>query len=102
MLDGTPSSQIINEKTLRDVSNAIKNHIEPKIYPEIKIVYLNDRPCAHVKFEGTVVPYYAYGQEDLPMSPQEIKNRYKRKMIVQIYGRIIFQSGMFRRQKMIF
>ena len=84
--DGTPTGQIINEKTLRDVSNAIKNHIEPKIYPEIKIVYLNDRPCVHVKFEGTEVPYYAYGQvkirvadEDLPMSPQEIENRYKRK-----------------------
>lgn len=84
--DGTPIGQIINEKTLRDVSNAIKNHIEPKIYPEIKIVYLNDRPCVHVKFEGSEVPYYAYGQvkirvadEDLPMFPQEIENRYKQK-----------------------
>lgn len=50
--NGTPIGQIINEKTLRNVSNVIKNHMEPKIYLEIKIVYLNDRLCVHVKFEG--------------------------------------------------
>lgn len=42
---GIPIGQIITEKTLRDVSNAIKNHIEPKIYPEIELVHLNDRAC---------------------------------------------------------
>ena len=84
MLDGTLIAQIINEKTLRDVSNAIKNDIELKIYLEIKIVYLNDRHCVHVKFRGSEVPCYAYGQveiivvdEYLQMSSQEIKNRYK-------------------------
>lgn len=84
--DGNPIGQIITEKTLRDVSNAIKNHIEPKIYPEIELVHLNDRSCIHVRFEGTDVPYYAYNQvrirvadEDLPMSPQEIEKRYMAK-----------------------
>ena len=33
--DGTPIGQIVNEKTLRDVSQAIANHIEPQIFPSI-------------------------------------------------------------------
>ena len=31
--DGTPIGQQISEKTLRDISQEIANHIEPRIYP---------------------------------------------------------------------
>ena len=36
--DGTPIGQEISEKTLRDISQAISNHIEPQIFPEIQRV----------------------------------------------------------------
>ncbi len=79
--DGTPIGQVITEESLREVSQKIKNHIEPKIYPEIQKVVLNGRDCIYVKFEGNQVPYFAYGvarirvaDEDLQMSPEEITN----------------------------
>jgi ATP-dependent DNA helicase RecG len=43
------SAKNVNEKTLRDISQTIFNHLEPKIYPEIKleenfIVFFGERP----------------------------------------------------------
>ena len=77
--DGTPIGQNITEETLRDVSRRIKNSIEPRIYPEISKVTLDDKDCIYVRFEGTQVPYFAYGvakirvaDEDLTMSPEQI------------------------------
>jgi ATP-dependent DNA helicase RecG len=60
--DGTPLGMDISEKTLRDVSEAVSNHIEPKFYPEINAVYVGDAHCIHVKFSGNNAPYYAYGR----------------------------------------
>lgn len=77
--DGTPIGQIVTEESLREVSQKIKNNIEPKIYPEISKVVLDGRDCIYVKFSGEQVPYFAYGvakirvaDEDLTMSPEEI------------------------------
>ena len=79
--DGTPIGQVVTEESLREVSQKIKNHIEPKIYPEINKVVLDGRDCIHVRFSGEQVPYFAYGiarmrvaDEDLTMSPEEITN----------------------------
>ncbi len=77
--DGTPIGQVVTEESLRDVSQKIKNFIEPKIYPEINKVVIDGRDCIHVKFEGSQIPYFAYGvakirvaDEDLTMSPNQI------------------------------
>lgn len=79
--DGTPIGQEVTEESLREVSQKIKNFIEPKIYPEINKVVLDGRECIHVKFSGDQVPYFAYNvarirvaDEDLAMSPEEITN----------------------------
>ncbi len=78
--DGTPIGQVVTEETLRDISQKIGNHLEPKIYPEVSKVVLDGRDCIHVKFAGNQVPYFAYGvarirvaDEDLVMSPEELK-----------------------------
>lgn len=77
--DGTVIGQVVTEESLREVSQKIKNFIEPKIYPEINKVVVDGRDCIHVKFEGNQVPYFAYGvakirvaDEDLTMSPEQI------------------------------
>ena len=77
--DGTPIGQIVTEETLREVSQKIGNFIEPKIFPEIKRVFLDGKECVYVKFEGKNVPYFSYGvarirvaDEDLQMSSEEI------------------------------
>ncbi|MDR0999295.1 MAG: putative DNA binding domain-containing protein [Clostridiales bacterium] len=79
--DGTPLGMGISDKTLRDVSDAVSNHIEPKIYPEINSVYIGDTHCIHVKFAGADTPYYAYGRayirvadSDKQMSAAELES----------------------------
>ena len=62
--DGTPVGQQVTEKTLREVSQAISNHIEPQIYPEIKIIQIDGCECIHVRFEGYSVPFL---RMELPM-----------------------------------
>ena len=79
MANGIPVGQIVTEESLREVSQKIKNFIEPKIYPEISKVLLDGRECIYVRFEGDQVPYFAYGvarirvaDEDIIMSPEQI------------------------------
>ena len=71
--DGTPIGQEISEKTLRDISQAISNHIEPQIFPEIQT------ECILVRFEGYNTPYFAYdvarirvADEDKVLAQQEL------------------------------
>ena len=79
--DGVVVGQDVSDKTLRDISTAISNHIEPKIYPHVKEVEFGGKKCIHVSFEGHEVPYFAYGKayirvgtENKLMSAQELKN----------------------------
>ncbi len=79
--DGTPVGQIIGANTLRDVSRAITDHIEPKIFPIVEKVMLNGKECIKVEFEGNNIPYFANGRafirvsdEDKKISQKELKN----------------------------
>ncbi|MEW5936946.1 MAG: ATP-binding protein [Candidatus Thermoplasmatota archaeon] len=78
--DGTVVGQQVGKDTVRDISQAISNHIQPKIYPKIESVTIEGRDCILVEFDGTSVPYYAYGRvymrtadEDKPLSPGGIE-----------------------------
>lgn len=78
--DGKVQGQDVSEKTLRDISQSIQNHIEPQIYPKINMVCIEDKTCIHIIFEGDNIPYYAYGRayiriadEDTVMSPSELE-----------------------------
>ena len=79
---GKPIKQTITEKTLRGISQAIANHIEPKIYPEIQ----QQDGCIKISFEGHEIPYFAYGRayiriadEDKKLSAKELENIILRK-----------------------
>jgi ATP-dependent DNA helicase RecG len=77
---GDVTGQNITEKTLRDVSKAISDNIEPKIYPLIKHIKLKGKSCIKVQFKGTNIPYYAHGRayirvadEDRQLSAKELE-----------------------------
>lgn len=79
--DGSVVGQTVTEQTLRDVSKAISDHIEPKIYPRVFSVNLEGKECIKVEFSGNEIPYYAYGRvymrvadEDKQLSAREIEN----------------------------
>ncbi|MBN1904717.1 MAG: putative DNA binding domain-containing protein [Deltaproteobacteria bacterium] len=69
------------EKTLRDLSQTVAAHIEPKIFPEITLEQLEGKICIKVVFKGKDTPYFAYGKayirvadEDRQLSASELKH----------------------------
>ncbi len=84
--DGMVLGQTVTEKTLRDISQAVSNHMEPQLFPKIELVYLDDKQCIRVEFTGTETPYFAYGRayirvadEDKVMPPAELEDYILRK-----------------------
>jgi ATP-dependent DNA helicase RecG len=69
--DGTIAGLEVSEKTLRDVSQAIAAHIEPKIYPRIARETLGQADCIKVVFEGTDGPYYANGRAYMRVADED-------------------------------
>lgn len=76
--NGDVLGQEINDETLRKVSQAIKNHITPSIFPEITVKTFKDgKQTVYVKFSGDQQPYLAHNvarirqaDEDLVMSQE--------------------------------
>ncbi len=74
--DGKVVGIDVSEKTLRDISQAFTNKIEPRVYPTIEHLVSDDgKSYIKVMFSGTERPYAAEGRyrirsadEDLPMS----------------------------------
>ncbi len=84
--DGRPVGMDVSETTLRKVSQAIAAHIEPKIYPEVSKVILDEKSCIRIRYTGSEKPYYAHGRaymrvadEDRQLSAKEIESIILRK-----------------------
>jgi len=52
----------VTENTIRTVSQAIHEHIEPKIFPKVNKVIIEGKECVLVEFSGENIPYFAYGR----------------------------------------
>ena len=79
--DGTVVGQQVSEKTIRDISKTVADHIEPKIYPVIEQVTVDSKQCIKLQVKGKEYPYYAYGRayirvgdEDRQVSARELEN----------------------------
>lgn len=71
----------VTEKTLRDVSQAIAAHIEPRIYPEVTKEIVSEKTCLRIRAAGQQKPYFAHGRayirvadEDRQMSARELES----------------------------
>ena len=62
--DGIVAGQQVSDKTIRDVSKAIADHVEPRIYPVIEQVMIDGKACIKVQAEGGEHPYYAYNRRN--------------------------------------
>lgn len=71
---------MVSDKTLRDVSQSLAAHIEPRLYPEISAVEVAGKTCLRIQAQGQHRPYFAYGRaylrvadEDRQMSARELE-----------------------------
>lgn len=78
--NGTVTGIDVSDKTLRDLSQAIAAHIEPKIFPKISEITITGKRCIKIEFTGDDTPYFAYGRafmrvadEDRQLSVKQLK-----------------------------
>ncbi len=78
---GKPVGLMVIEKTLREVSQALGAHIDPRLYPEITSVDVAGKTCLRVQATGHQKPYFAHGRayirvadEDRQMSARELES----------------------------
>ena len=64
--DGVPVGVNIGAKTIRDISQGIDAHMEPKIYPEITTELVEGTQCIRVPFSGVDTPYACLWQAIYP------------------------------------
>ncbi|MEA2082024.1 MAG: ATP-binding protein [Elusimicrobiota bacterium] len=79
--DGRVVGQDAGNRTLRDISRAISEKIEPKIYPGIRLLKLDGKVCIKITFKGKNTPYFASGRayirvadENRQMSARALEN----------------------------
>ena len=91
--DGTVVGQQIGDSTLREISQAIANHIKPSVIPTISIDLLDEKNVVKIYVTGNDTPYSAFGKyyirsadEDRELVPAQLKkyindNLYKDKIV---------------------
>jgi len=89
--NGDVLGQVINDETLREVSQAIRNHITPAIFPTIsKKEFLDEdktRAVVCVEFSGNQQPYLAYNIPRIRQSDEDII------MSQELYGEKLLARG---------
>ena len=89
--NGDVIGQEITDKTTREVSRAIGNHLRPVIYPEIKKETYDGRDVVHVRFEGHMPPYTAYNIPRIRVADEDLV------MAQDIYDDMIRSRDDFRK-----
>ncbi len=84
--DGKILGQTIGKTTLKDVTQAVVDNTEPKVYPKVEVRQIEGKDCIVVEAHGKVGPYFAYGrayvrvgESDKAMSPQNLEERFMEK-----------------------
>jgi len=72
----------IGRMTIKDVTQAVVDNTEPKVYPKVETRKIDGKDCIVVEAKGNNGPYFAYGraymrvgESDKAMSPQELEER---------------------------
>jgi len=60
--DGKVIGQDIGRMTIKDVTQAVVDNIEPKIYPKVETREIAGKDCIIIEAQGINKPYYAYGR----------------------------------------
>lgn len=60
--DGKVIGQDIGRMTIKEVTQAVVDNIEPKIYPKVEARKIEGKGCVVVEAHGINSPYFAYGK----------------------------------------
>jgi ATP-dependent DNA helicase RecG len=71
--NGDVVGQQVSEKTLREVSQTIRDRIEPRISPRIERVAIGGQTCVKVVFDGTDTPYSSSNVYFIRVADEDVK-----------------------------
>jgi len=71
--NGEVVGQQVSEKTLREVSQAIRDRIEPRISPQITLEKIEDFDCIKVVFAGSDIPYSSSNVYYIRVADEDVK-----------------------------
>lgn len=69
--NGQATGLTVTDKTMRDLSQSIGAHIEPRIYPKIETQLLSGKTCIRIRFEGQDSPYFAHGRAYMRVADED-------------------------------
>ena len=87
--DGRVVGQDVSETTIRKISQAISENIEPTIYPKVEKLTITGKNCIHVVFQGIEKPYFAYGKAYIRIG-EEDRQLYSREL-----GKFFLQKNQY-------
>ena len=80
--NGKVLGMTIGRMTIKDVTQAVVDNTEPKVYPKVETRKIDGKDCIVIEAKGSNGPYFAYGRAYLRvgesnkgMSPQELEER---------------------------
>ncbi|KXB64289.1 divergent AAA domain protein [Olsenella sp. DNF00959] len=83
--DGTVVGQDVNDKTLRKVSQVIRERVSPSFDLSVDKAVFDGRPCVRVEFSGDNAPYASnkvffirVADEDTKMDPDQVRSVIRR------------------------
>ncbi len=86
--NGDVLGQEINDETLRKVSQAIKNHITPSIFPDITVkTFAEGKQTVYVRFSGDQRPYLAYNVARIRQADEDVV------MSQEMYSEMLLNRG---------
>lgn len=92
--NGDILGQQIGDRTLRDISQGIANHLKPQVIPTISHELMDEKDVIKIYVEGSESPYSAYGRyyirsadEDRELSPEQLRRLMFRKNEVDIISK---------------
>lgn len=78
--NGDIIGQQIGDRTLREISQGIANHLKPQVIPTIIHEFIDKKNVIKVYIEGSDIPYSAHGKyyirsadEDRELSPEQLR-----------------------------
>ncbi|MBF0216018.1 MAG: putative DNA binding domain-containing protein [Candidatus Omnitrophica bacterium] len=88
--DGTVLGQMVGRNTIKDVTQAVVDNTEPRVFPKVDHRNIDGKECVVVEAHGTDNPYFAYGrayirvgESDKALSVREIEKLFlgKKKLL---------------------
>ena len=97
--DGKVVGQDIGRMTIKEVTQAVVDNIEPKIYPKVETRKIEGKDCVVVEGHGINSPYFAYGRAYIRVGESnKVLSPHKIETLILSKKKLLWESEISERQ----